>query len=485
MKELVNIIAGIIRDLPGADRCVDEAILRNRLEANRDLQQHVRAQEAKKQASQEATDRIMVNLIRIARRLDQPNLEQAFEVMQEALCNGGRLEQVEHASSMLINVARQLESDCKCGLSKTGASAEADGSTETSQSTHTATLRDIFLTLLTELDLDLGNEFRQGLQALRDQVVGAENLSQLMQHEEAIKTLFRMYSGYFQQERSRAEAFVIEIADHITELERFLLASAGYLKNTHLSNNVFTSRLAEEVDEVQNSITSIPDPAGLQQIILDKLQTLNALIAGKKKQDHLRDKAFTPELKRFRQHFGNIQGEVAKVQQENKELLEKLQTDCLTSAYNRVYYEKCLKNEFSRYKQYQRVFSLVVLDIDCFKQINDGFGHNIGDKCLQVLASEVKATLRASDPLIRYGGDEFVVLLPETGRDQAMQVAEKIRQTISTTNFMVRGQPLPLTISLGVAQVLEDDPDYKTVFDRADRALYQAKNAGRNQVKAC
>jgi diguanylate cyclase (GGDEF)-like protein len=485
MKDMIEILVGIIKSLPGVVTPVDDSVLVKRLESNRELQRYLQLTETGNNDWQAAMVGVMLTLIRIARRLDQPNLEQAFEVLQEALHKGGKADQVASAVAMLKNVALQLETGCKTGTPETGLAPAEDGKPEAGRQEDVSILKDIFLELLTELDLDLGNEYREELQNLRREVVSAKSQGHLLQNREAVKNILGMYAQYFHQERSRAEAFVSEVADHITELEKFLMTSVGYLKNSHQSGHDFTSRLAAEVAEVKNSIMGAPDPMELRHMILAKLKNLNALIADKKRQDQTRDQAFTPELKRFRRHFGTIQEEVARVQQENQELLEKLQTDCLTSAYNRVYYEKCLRNEFSRFQRYQRPFSLVVFDLDNFKRINDGFGHNIGDKCLIELAREVKSILRAGDPLIRYGGDEFVILLPETGLDQAVQVAEKIRESIQKTGFLVRGRPLPLTVSLGVAEVTGEDQDYKTVVDRADRALYLAKDSGRNQVKTC
>jgi diguanylate cyclase (GGDEF)-like protein len=122
----------------------------------------------------------------------------------------------------------------------------------------------------------------------------------------------------------------------------------------------------------------------------------------------------------------------------------------------------------------------VMLDLDHFKQINDRYGHGRGDDVLAAVGSVLQATLRASDFVGRYGGEEFLILLPDTGRDEARVVAEKIRAAISTIVIAIEQ---PITASLGCAVFPEDAGDPETLFRAADRALYAAKANGRNRVE--
>ena len=150
--------------------------------------------------------------------------------------------------------------------------------------------------------------------------------------------------------------------------------------------------------------------------------------------------------------------------------------------YNRRAYDKRIKEELQRFTRYGHPFSIVILDVDHFKSVNDLYGHAVGDLCLKEIIIRVQPMLRESDFLARFGGEEFVVLLPETERKGAGEAAEKIRQCIEKTEFLHRGDKVAITISLGVTQVTPDDQTPESLFTRVDQALYRAKNEGRNRV---
>lgn len=163
---------------------------------------------------------------------------------------------------------------------------------------------------------------------------------------------------------------------------------------------------------------------------------------------------------------------------DNLQLRKVAFTDSLTQVASRDRLEQRAALEISRSRQEQRPLSLLVFDIDYFKKINDEFGHHVGDQALQQLARLAQLSLRPTDLLGRFGGDEFVVLLPQTTQQAALLIAERI---ISELRQVYICDVHPLTASFGVAQ-LQQDEDYECLFRRADRALYQAKLAGRNQA---
>jgi diguanylate cyclase (GGDEF)-like protein len=163
---------------------------------------------------------------------------------------------------------------------------------------------------------------------------------------------------------------------------------------------------------------------------------------------------------------------------DNLQLRKVAFTDSLTQVASRERLEQRATLEVARSRQEQRPMSLLVFDIDYFKKINDEFGHHVGDQALQQLARLAQLSLRPTDLLGRFGGDEFVVLLPQTTQQAALLIAERI---ISELRQVYICDVHPLTASFGVAQ-LQPDEDYERLFRRADRALYQAKLAGRNQA---
>ncbi len=160
-------------------------------------------------------------------------------------------------------------------------------------------------------------------------------------------------------------------------------------------------------------------------------------------------------------------------------------TDSLTGLANRQAFMERAVGEFSRARRYSRSLSVIMIDIDHFKSINDQYGHAAGDEVLRQLGRQCYSRLRDSDFLGRIGGEEFVLLLPDTPQDSAYHVAERMREQISNTVISLEsGRPLSITASFGVAAMNKDDTDFKEILQRADFAMYAAKHAGRNQVKS-
>ena len=156
-------------------------------------------------------------------------------------------------------------------------------------------------------------------------------------------------------------------------------------------------------------------------------------------------------------------------------------TDPLTGLSNRRSIHERLVEVFALAKRYQNVFSLIILDIDNFKRINDCHGHLLGDQVLKEIGETLKSWCRESDYCARWGGEEFLVLLSNTGLDGATKMAEKVRQIMEKRNFTEVGR---VTCSFGVAEYTEGISSYNKVLDQADLALYKAKNQGKNRVEA-
>lgn len=167
------------------------------------------------------------------------------------------------------------------------------------------------------------------------------------------------------------------------------------------------------------------------------------------------------------------------LERSNAELEREALYDRLTGVSNRRYFEDVLEREMRRVDRHGRSFVLVMFDLDHFKQVNDTFGHNVGDEVLKGVTDRVASRLRDSDVLGRWGGEEFMVLLPATDATSGAEVAETLRARVAETPFPEAGA---VTISLGVAEYRGDEPR-KELVRRADEALYRAKGAGRNRVE--
>jgi len=155
--------------------------------------------------------------------------------------------------------------------------------------------------------------------------------------------------------------------------------------------------------------------------------------------------------------------------------------DALTGVQNRIAMDQAMSREVASALRHHNELSLLVIDIDWFKSINDKFGHSVGDVALKVTAELIRSALRDSDQVFRYGGEEFVVLMSHTDTLGAVILAERIRRNIAGSDQLVGDIRIPISVSIGVANLGPDD-NVDSFFEKADRALYRAKDGGRNKV---
>lgn len=177
-------------------------------------------------------------------------------------------------------------------------------------------------------------------------------------------------------------------------------------------------------------------------------------------------------------HYSAIFSDITKEKVYQKELEYTNITDSLTKIRNRHYYNEQIKKEVSNANRYEYPLSLVIFDVDYFKKINDGYGHDVGDKVLVEYTKLINASLRKGDIFCRIGGEEFALILPHTNKEDAYKMAEKLRVIVQEHKEIV-----PITMSFGVVEY-DKESDFEVTFKRADEALYEAKNSGRNRVVA-
>jgi diguanylate cyclase (GGDEF)-like protein/PAS domain S-box-containing protein len=176
--------------------------------------------------------------------------------------------------------------------------------------------------------------------------------------------------------------------------------------------------------------------------------------------------------------------DITALKQAQADLRRMANTDGLTEIYNRRYFLELARLELERSIRYHHDLSILLMDLDHFKTFNDRYGHLTGDQVLLFFARVCQEQLRLNDIFARFGGEEFILLLPETGLQAACQVAERLRLAVQNTPFQAPGRCETVHVSLGVA-VLQDGSDtLEKMIQRADQALYRAKEAGRNRVES-
>lgn len=182
-------------------------------------------------------------------------------------------------------------------------------------------------------------------------------------------------------------------------------------------------------------------------------------------------------------HFACIERDLSRYKKIERQLANMALFDSLTGTLNRPAFYQHAEKEFARSKRYYRPLAVIMLDIDHFKSINDRYGHSGGDQVLQIFAEACQEVIRSTDIMGRVGGEEFALLLPDTPLKSAFSLAERLRERINKYPYLAGDMLIEVTASLGVAELQQDDTDFRALLNRADSALYEAKHAGRNQVK--
>lgn len=233
-----------------------------------------------------------------------------------------------------------------------------------------------------------------------------------------------------------------------------------------------------DMGEVVNQSIDLAKCKSEAQQYLEKMQTS---ISARQEADKEEEEKLISLLQNMQRELTSME---KKTQQYRKKLLEqRLQThmDPLTKIPNRIAYNERIEQEYQRWLRTKSPLCMAVIDIDHFKSINDKYGHAAGDKTLLVIAKQLKSKLRKTDFLARWGGEEFVILFPDSELTDLIEPLEEIRKKLESLPFKFKHEPVTITASFGLAEFAGED-SVESVFERADKHLYSAKNNGRNQI---
>ncbi len=188
------------------------------------------------------------------------------------------------------------------------------------------------------------------------------------------------------------------------------------------------------------------------------------------------------QRKLIEQQYTELASQKIELEEINKKLTHMVAYDSLTGLFNRREFEKIVNKTLLEMKRYKSNACLIIVDIDHFKNINDQYGHPVGDELLKAFSYVLKDELRDIDVIARWGGEEFIIMLHNTPAHEGVPVAERIRSTIEANKFIIDQHEINVTASFGISQLLYEEPDWLyTAYQKADKALYMAKNNGRNQ----
>lgn len=285
---------------------------------------------------------------------------------------------------------------------------------------------------------------------------------------------------YNQIEQQDVDKFLGELTDKLAELSSAMTGVNSVTTETANNRSKHDQSVTAHMHQLQLSSASATSLEPLKAAITERLTKIAHEI-------HTHSENELALRQKTEQQLETLNGRIANMEYESSELKSKLilannqaLRDSLTGLPNRTAYSERFETEMARWKRYQSPLSLIVWDIDHFKQVNDTYGHKAGDKVLLLIARLLSAHSRETDFISRFGGEEFTMLLPNTNKESALILANQLRATIEKTGFNSNGSAVVVTISCGIAEFSPGDND-ESVFERADKALYQAKRQGRNQ----
>jgi diguanylate cyclase len=253
------------------------------------------------------------------------------------------------------------------------------------------------------------------------------------------------------------------------EMRQMLAAFIDRLSQMSQTTGSFQEKLEDSARQIENA-KSLVDIAPVLKEVVDATRTIakETLLA--------RD-----ELQTMRQQADKTQAEISKLHQELDRVSAQARHDPLTGALNRRGLEEALEKEISTVRRKESPLSVALLDIDNFKALNDALGHTMGDTALQHLAEVARECMRPQDTLARFGGEEFVILLPDTPLEKGIEAMTRLQRELTKRFFMAGTEKVLITFSAGVAQLANDEAGMEAIR-RADQAMYLAKRSGKNRV---
>jgi diguanylate cyclase len=297
---------------------------------------------------------------------------------------------------------------------------------------------------------------------------------------ENISALINKSISVLQEEKRELQGFIKKITDQLAEIDQYVRQSQQDRIDTVNESSKLKDSVDTNVVAIQESVTVADDISQLKDNVQGHLSEIR-----KRVEEHQLAETEREEISK--QGYAHIISELARTQKETLMLKEQLQEsqqkmlrDPLTGLPNRLAYEERIALEVNRSRRNKVPFCLAMWDIDHFKKVNDTYGHDAGDRVLKLLSKIILTRVRKVDMFARIGGEEFVLLMPDTAIEDALNLNNQLRTSLQDSGFHYKGSPCPITSSVGIADFEENDTP-ETILHKADKALYQSKREGRNR----
>ena len=328
-------------------------------------------------------------------------------------------------------------------------------------------------------DLSLPERHRPQAEAMRERLKNGLNWYELLPILDDLAVLMLAITDSGQHE---FEVYLKQLNERLESFQSNLqAASAGHADNRSAARELDT-QIREQVDGLQSSMQEAADLEGLKHVLENHLEGLLSTMDQHQKQRDEREQEVAARLQGLAARVASMEQEAQGYREHLEEQRQKALVDPLTGLPNRAAWSERLEHEVGQWQQHGNTLLLAMLDLDHFKHINDNYGHLAGDKVLKIIATVLRKRLRGTDFIARFGGEEFVLLMPATALVAGVKLLESLRAAIEACPFHFKGEPVTITASIGVSAFKAGEHS-DLVLKRADQALYRAKNAGRNRVE--
>lgn len=335
-------------------------------------------------------------------------------------------------------------------------------------------------TLIHLLDeLQLPDSHKPQAEALRQRMFGRLNWYELVPLLDDLSGLVlslndqghREFEGYLKQLNQRLDSF----QNHLQQVNE------GH-DEAREQERSFSEELREQVSDLQTHVQEAAEPDNVKKALESRLDGMLTHMEQYQQQREARELEMAERLKTLSERVVSMEQEANDYRSHVEEQRKKALTDPLTGLPNRAAWTERLDAEVSLWQRYHNSLLLAVIDVDHFKRVNDDFGHLAGDKVLKIIGTQLSKKLRRTDFIARFGGEEFVVLLPNTSMEEGEPLIQALRAAIEACPFHFKGERVTITCSAGLT-AFQTGEGSKQAFERADQALYRAKRGGRNRIE--
>ncbi|MDQ1362439.1 MAG: hypothetical protein QG652_299 [Pseudomonadota bacterium] len=295
-----------------------------------------------------------------------------------------------------------------------------------------------------------------------------------------VAILINSIRSRMQREKQEFEVFLQQITNRLKELDNYLQTESNSLQQAEQQSRGFDEKMNIEVDDIRQDVSQASDLEELKHSVQNRLDVISRHIKDYRGAEQTRIAEAQNSVITMQSRMTTLEREAQNLKTVLVEKNRQALSDALTGIPNRLAYEQRVHEEIGRWKRFGNPLSLAIWDVDYFKKVNDTYGHKAGDKVLKTIAQLLVQRIRNTDFMARFGGEEFVMLLPGTKEEETLRLVNELRKQVEECGFHYHGTAVKITVSCGVSSFHADDT-LEQVFDRADKALYRAKKGGRNQ----